>query len=120
MTEFDKEERDLVLVSMLTSAHVMHGGESQAASTIEAKYGALISREARKELRGLRGEIDEARQGIEEAEEPSIYEVCVDGFDVVEEGPVVHQRPKVGRNDPCWCGSGKKYKKCHLDADEGR
>ena len=20
-------------------------------------------------------------------------------------------------NDPCWCGSGKKYKKCHLDAD---
>ena len=23
-----------------------------------------------------------------------------------------------GRNDPCWCGSGKKYKKCHLEADE--
>jgi preprotein translocase subunit SecA len=23
------------------------------------------------------------------------------------------QRPKVGRNDPCPCGSGKKYKKCH-------
>jgi hypothetical protein len=22
---------------------------------------------------------------------------------------------KLGRNDPCWCGSGKKYKKCHLD-----
>jgi len=26
-------------------------------------------------------------------------------------------RKKPGRNDPCWCGSGKKYKKCHLDAD---
>src|SRR5450759_802013 len=25
---------------------------------------------------------------------------------------------KPGRNDPCWCGSGKKYKKCHLDSDE--
>lgn len=25
---------------------------------------------------------------------------------------------KPGRNDPCWCGSGTKYKKCHLDADE--
>lgn len=24
-----------------------------------------------------------------------------------------HQMPKVGRNDPCPCGSGKKYKKCH-------
>lgn len=22
--------------------------------------------------------------------------------------------PKLGRNDPCWCGSGKKYKRCHL------
>ena len=32
--------------------------------------------------------------------------------------PVVEQRQldperDVGRNDPCWCGSGKKYKKCH-------
>ena len=25
---------------------------------------------------------------------------------------------KTGRNDPCWCGSGKKYKKCHIDFDE--
>lgn len=26
--------------------------------------------------------------------------------------PIRHQGPKVGRNDPCPCGSGKKYKKC--------
>lgn len=26
--------------------------------------------------------------------------------------------PELGRNDPCWCGSGKKYKKCHADFDE--
>jgi methionyl aminopeptidase len=24
---------------------------------------------------------------------------------------------KLGRNDPCWCGSGKKYKKCHMEQD---
>ena len=24
-----------------------------------------------------------------------------------------HRAPKLGRNDPCSCGSGKKYKKCH-------
>jgi len=23
------------------------------------------------------------------------------------------QGKKLGRNDPCWCGSGKKYKRCH-------
>ncbi|MDQ1472788.1 MAG: hypothetical protein QOJ99_4268 [Bryobacterales bacterium] len=29
----------------------------------------------------------------------------------------VKRAPSPGRNDPCPCGSGKKYKKCHLDAD---
>ncbi|MBM3127306.1 MAG: hypothetical protein FJ009_01575 [Chloroflexi bacterium] len=24
---------------------------------------------------------------------------------------------KIGRNDPCWCGSGKKYKNCHMQKD---
>ena len=27
--------------------------------------------------------------------------------------PFVRDQPKVGRNDPCWCGSGKKFKRCH-------
>ena len=26
----------------------------------------------------------------------------------------------LGRNDPCWCGSGNKYKRCHLDSDQRR
>jgi SEC-C motif/Protein of unknown function (DUF1186) len=33
--------------------------------------------------------------------------------------PFVHTE-KRGRNDLCWCGSGKKYKKCHLDSDQKR
>jgi uncharacterized protein YecA (UPF0149 family) len=33
------------------------------------------------------------------------------GDDVIR--TVKHDQPKVGRNDPCPCGSGKKYKKCH-------
>jgi preprotein translocase subunit SecA len=42
------------------------------------------------------------------------------GVGAVEQelAPVVEQRVvddehQVGRNDPCWCGSGKKFKKCH-------
>src|SRR5207244_7867573 len=27
---------------------------------------------------------------------------------------------RLGRNDPCHCGSGKKYKRCHLEQDEQR
>ena len=35
-----------------------------------------------------------------------------------EEAPVVEQRlldehEQIGRNEPCWCGSGRKFKKCH-------
>jgi preprotein translocase subunit SecA len=31
---------------------------------------------------------------------------------------VKRERPKVKRNDPCWCGSGKKYKQCHWREDQ--
>src|SRR5690606_19109795 len=27
--------------------------------------------------------------------------------------PIVREGAKIGRNDPCPCGSGKKYKRCH-------
>ncbi|GAB4520243.1 MAG: preprotein translocase subunit SecA [Anaerolineae bacterium] len=29
----------------------------------------------------------------------------------------VRAQNKIGRNDPCWCGSGKKYKQCHYKTD---
>ena len=32
--------------------------------------------------------------------------------ELVGEKPIVREEPKVGRNDPCPCGSGKKFKKC--------
>jgi hypothetical protein len=117
--EFENDERDLVIVSMLTSALVMHGADAEPAIAIEARYGAQLSRQARKELKNLRKEIEAARQEITEVEEPSIYEVCLDEFDVVEDETFERAEPKLGRNEPCWCGSGKKYKKCHLDSDEG-
>ena len=35
---------------------------------------------------------------------------------------LIHRKPpetavELGRNDLCWCGSGKKYKRCHYEAD---
>lgn len=32
---------------------------------------------------------------------------------IAKSRPVVSGQIKIGRNDPCWCGSGKKWKKCH-------
>ena len=34
------------------------------------------------------------------------------GANVPKVETVVHEGPRIGRNDPCPCGSGKKYKKC--------
>ena len=47
-------------------------------------------------------------------------QVIVEAFDAAIEGrrpgerlgPIVRDKPKVGRNEPCPCGSGKKFKKC--------
>ena len=36
----------------------------------------------------------------------------IEDMDEVEKKPYVRKGAKVGRNDPCPCGSGKKYKKC--------
>ena len=32
--------------------------------------------------------------------------------------PVRRSGATIGRNDPCWCGSGKKYKHCHMQSDQ--
>jgi preprotein translocase subunit SecA len=36
-----------------------------------------------------------------------------DGSGSFAQAPVVNEHKDLGRNDPCWCGSGKKFKRCH-------
>ncbi len=47
-----------------------------------------------------------AKSAINTQKEPSKVEVKAQN----QSAPM---QKKLGRNDPCWCGSGKKYKKCH-------
>ena len=58
---------------------------------------------AQKRRAGRGGPVQAARPAGEPAAKPE---------------PVRRDRPKVGRNDPCPCGSGKKYKKCHGKDEE--
>jgi preprotein translocase subunit SecA len=55
----------------------------------------------------VRGNAAAGRPGGQEPPRPA----RTGGDDVVRQ--VKRDEPKVGRNDPCPCGSGKKYKKCH-------
>jgi preprotein translocase subunit SecA len=58
----------------------------------------------------------EAIQSLEtsqEKEERKVTEHRGEGEEAQKSAPVKREENKVGRNDPCPCGSGKKYKKCH-------
>jgi len=50
--------------------------------------------------------------GGEETESGEMLAPTANG-EAPRQQPLVHAVPKVGRNDPCPCGSGKKYKQCH-------
>jgi hypothetical protein len=82
---------------------------------VASVLGALVDfteRASGRELGTLRKEIAESLPDLEDA--------LVSGHahhhhhgEHVPEVPYVRESPKVGRNDPCPCGSGKKFKKCH-------
>jgi hypothetical protein len=77
------------------------------AGAIAALGGTLNEAQRAKEQRVLR----RRRRLLSEAMRLAADEIGIAQVPVRRE-----HRP--GRNDPCHCGSGKKYKKCHLDADE--
>jgi preprotein translocase subunit SecA len=58
------------------------------------------------------------RRGQRRGAAPAAGTATADGSDDARAEPVRRERPKVGRNDPCPCGSGKKYKKCHGKDEE--
>lgn len=43
-----------------------------------------------------------------------------DGGNGAQVQTVRRSGPDLGRNDPCWCGSGKKYKNCHMHSDRAK
>jgi preprotein translocase subunit SecA len=63
---------------------------------------------------------DEIKQATETVDAPASSKVPASALPgtrperpAPRQQPQVHEGPKLGRNDLCWCGSGKKYKKCH-------
>ena len=99
------------------------------------EMNGLIMQEAVRGLMHAEVEVDQAQQ-FEQQQQPDqgleylhadaqTLEAIAAGYDPSAEDeaeeyspPIVEQRQldpekTVGRNDPCWCGSGKKYKRCH-------
>ena len=124
---FPKTERDAVILSTIAGFYLVEGGKSFQAAALERKYATSFSGEARADLRALRRETAHLEPEEASPDELSVYDICcvdpdlthhLDEDEEDEDEPVVRQPVRPGRNEPCWCGSGKKYKKCHLDEDE--
>jgi hypothetical protein len=120
LPEFDPDERAFVVMGMITCAMFLEGPHSQSAADIQRQYGGMLYRDAQQMLKKIERElIAEPYQPDDDG--PSVYDLCCEGFSAAgDDAPFVREEPKLGRNEPCWCGSGKKYKKCHLAADEAR
>jgi hypothetical protein len=114
---------------------LVEGGHVARANELLARYERSLSKEDRQWLRekledGFVPEIVGPALNVIDIAEICIEHVMAeddeededddhwdddDEFEDEEEEEAAFVKP--GRNDPCWCGSGKKYKKCHLDAD---
>lgn len=69
---------------------------------VEIEMGLRTERETEKELTEMQKQWQAVMQSVDE----------IPDYDEPTSMPFVNAEEKVGRNDPCPCGSGKKYKKC--------
>ncbi|CAM3983097.1 preprotein translocase subunit SecA [Pseudomonas wadenswilerensis] len=84
-------------------------------SHVQVRREDPVEEEAR-----LRREAEElaARMQFQHAEAPGLEaEPQEEGADVAVATAPVRNEQKLGRNEPCWCGSGKKFKQCHGKID---
>ena len=72
----------------------------------------LIERQRREEAARQKLAFQHAEASVLSEGEPSAEAQSAQSAGATQQ-PVVRDAPKVGRNDPCPCGSGKKYKQCH-------
>lgn len=123
----DNPEDAPYLLMVVTEA-LIDFDEEEKAETLLAQYQGILSKQGRKTLQ----EYLDAEEGFlptliaEDIDEHDIESICVDRVYINDEDEDKEEESagpkaptiKPERNDPCWCGSGKKYKKCHLAADE--
>jgi preprotein translocase subunit SecA len=79
-----------------------------------------VERENRQPAEGVQYRHAEARSPVAETEaaaarerQPEMAAAGANGEEEASTEPYRREGRKIGRNEPCWCGSGRKYKHCH-------
>ena len=96
-------------IYLLAEKCLMNDQMKQAETLIyELMLSSPEGKNAAKFLKKIAGELKK-RDGSEEIPEELAWNWM--GYENAQK-PYIRSNPKIGRNDPCPCGSGKKYKKC--------
>ncbi len=103
MTDSVKEEA----VDLLFRVQVVH--ETKTMSAVDAQKAQFLHPESQSLAESKPAKLD---RGLRNMGEPSGFAARNEAPDNRAPEPIRRAAEKVGRNDPCPCGSGKKYKKC--------
>jgi len=122
---------------LAVAAHLVFGPRDNGgrAARAEQRFAKNWKSETRihvHELLKVDGAEIDSYWAASEKQMPSVHEICTGAAgwheDAEEDGggeeiPGSAHEAEIrlratGRNDPCWCGSGRKYRKCHLEEDE--
>jgi len=113
LTDLENEyDEALLAVSLVITAMFIDGPRAELVNTVRAKAEPHIDKQSHKDIKTVEQELLKEPHNPDE-EEIDVYTLVCEGFDEEPTGPIVREEPKIGRNDPCPCGSGKKFKKCH-------
>jgi preprotein translocase subunit SecA len=85
---------------------VLANGGGNEPTALDYSGGTLEAQPSALQQVAAQGGLQAGQSGDEAAEAALVAPEPV-------ETVVKDEHDKIGRNDPCWCGSGKKYKKCH-------
>jgi preprotein translocase subunit SecA len=113
--EYKREGFDLFSLMMVNIQHNTGQNIFRVQMKQEEEEG-IPSLQQHQELEGQEQQGEVSAYSDEEAEAEAAAIAKGDGAGAGKKErakPIRRDRPKIGRNDPCHCGSGKKFKKCH-------
>ena len=99
---------EVVLTLFHAQLETEDAGELEAAQAAQATNGNFSY-----EHQSLAGADAIAASAAAEGLGGSVATAALPGGGSVATQRTVDEHDKIGRNDPCWCGSGKKFKRCH-------
>jgi preprotein translocase subunit SecA len=112
--EYKREGFDLFSLMMVNIQH--NTGQNIFRVQMKQEEEVIPSLQQHQELEGQEqqgGEVSAYSDEEAEAEAAAIARGGAGEGQKAKPQPIRRDRPKIGRNDPCHCGSGKKFKKCH-------